>query len=266
MEKELNKYSEFLSNFCDKARTFSKEHLAKGKEVETKGDQSLVTSLDKKLEELFRNQVSKIFPDHAVLGEEYGLSEGKTDSDYKWIIDPIDGTEAFVYGLPSYGSIIGLFKAGRPLVGVIDLPKLDTRILAQAEAGIIVNGEKIGLKKLQKEIHQGKNSRVAISRPANFSVMGDLEIFHKLSSEYQNCRIQDSSCYGYAHTCLGGFDAIVEWGVNDWDIAASEILMQESVKAFRIVKEVKEDSSYSRWGIIAGKPKLVEELEELVQT
>src|SRR5262249_32096666 len=84
-----------------------------------------VTEADRASEQRMRQLIEKTFPDHAIYGEEFGEKSGS--SGYQWILDPIDGTRAFVAGLPTWGVLIGLYYEGAPLIGVMDQPYLDER-------------------------------------------------------------------------------------------------------------------------------------------
>lgn len=87
--------------------------------VETKADATPVTRADREAEQAIRERISRFYPTHSILGEEAG--EQKGDPDYRWIIDPIDGTKSFIHGVPMYGVLIGVEIRGRPSVGASTL-------------------------------------------------------------------------------------------------------------------------------------------------
>src|ERR1051326_9203883 len=107
-------------------------------DVELKADQTPVTRADREAEQLIRETILKHHPTHCILGEEHGLIEG--DPDYRWIIDPIDGTKSFICGVPLYGVMIGIEINGRPQVGVIYMPALDEMFAAATGLGCSWNG------------------------------------------------------------------------------------------------------------------------------
>ena len=90
--------------------------------VESKSDQSPVTVADRKAEEILRKKISKSYPGHGIIGEEFG--EENSQSEWVWTIDPIDGTRSFIRGLPLFATLIALLHKGDPVVGIISLPAL----------------------------------------------------------------------------------------------------------------------------------------------
>ena len=107
--------------------------------VERKADQSPVTVADRESEAFLRAAIGARYPDHAILGEEEGLS-GRVDATYRWILDPIDGTKSFVRGVPLYGVMVGLLREEEPLVGVVNIPALNEIVYAARGQGCWWNG------------------------------------------------------------------------------------------------------------------------------
>jgi len=93
--------------------------------VESKADASPVTEADRTVESQIRQIISQRHPDHGIIGEEHGSNQNLAD--YKWVIDPIDGTKSFISGMPTFGTLVGLTHNERPKLGVIDMPILDER-------------------------------------------------------------------------------------------------------------------------------------------
>jgi hypothetical protein len=111
-----------------------------GFSVETKLDRSLVTDVDRAVERQWE-RLERWFPDHGVIGEEYPPT--RAASPFQWIMDPIDGTEEFVHGIPTFGTMLALHHRGVPLVGVIDHPALDIRVNAGVGLGTHRNGNPV---------------------------------------------------------------------------------------------------------------------------
>ncbi|MFQ5896072.1 MAG: inositol monophosphatase family protein [Nitrospinota bacterium] len=110
--------------------------------AETKQDESLVSEADRAVELFLRESIERRFPDHRVLGEEFG--EGaRRESPFVWAVDPIDGTTPYLRGLPTWGVGIGLLEGGRPLCGGFFLPALGDLFLAQRGEGAWCNGERL---------------------------------------------------------------------------------------------------------------------------
>src|SRR5271157_3120117 len=102
-------------------------------EVERKGDDSPVTAADRRAEEHLRSRIAEAFAHDAVVGEE--LNDRPGNSPFRWIVDPIDGTKAFIHGVPLYGTLIGIAYQGQPVAGVIHMPALDECLYASRGGG-----------------------------------------------------------------------------------------------------------------------------------
>ena len=117
---ELDEFKNFCKHLSEESGRIIKEYFRSGIKVETKGDESPVTIADKKAEEVMRKLIEKEYPGHGIIGEEFGLTN--EDSEYKWILDPIDGTKSFVTGTITFGTLIALTKNEQPILGVINQP------------------------------------------------------------------------------------------------------------------------------------------------
>lgn len=106
-----------------------------GLAVERKADRSVVTRADREAELLMRRMIRSRFPDHGVMGEEFG--EENPDAELKWILDPIDGTISFIHGCPLFGTLIGLLRRGQPIVGAIHLPALGHLCLGDGKSATL---------------------------------------------------------------------------------------------------------------------------------
>ncbi|HAK36986.1 MAG TPA: hypothetical protein DCM60_01925, partial [Nitrospina sp.] len=112
--------------------------------VESKSDQSPVTIADRKAEEVLRKKISSAYPDHGIIGEEFG--ENTVKSDWTWTIDPIDGTRSFIRGLPLFASLIALLYKGEPVMGIISLPALGETVWAVKGKGAhCSSGQRLGV-------------------------------------------------------------------------------------------------------------------------
>jgi fructose-1,6-bisphosphatase/inositol monophosphatase family enzyme len=111
-------------------RWFCQDHLR----VERKGDGTPVTAADRGAEELLRTLISQEFPEDAILGEEFGEQAGS--SPYRWVLDPIDGTKAFITGVPLYTTLVGVLQDEQPRLGVIHSPATGELIYASPGQGV----------------------------------------------------------------------------------------------------------------------------------
>jgi fructose-1,6-bisphosphatase/inositol monophosphatase family enzyme len=140
---DIARYHTAAIEMAEAARGIVKTALERGFSVETKLDRSLVTDADTTVERRLRELIGRWFPEHGVLGEEYPPT--RPESAFQWIMDPIDGTEEFVHGIPTFGTMLALHHCGTPLVGVIDHAALDLRVTAARGLGTFRNGRPIRL-------------------------------------------------------------------------------------------------------------------------
>ena len=110
----------FANTLADKSEIIIMEYFRQKLNIERKNDDTPVTIADKKSEEIIRSLINKQYPDHGIIGEEY---EGKNiDSEYLWVIDPIDGTRSFIAGHKDFGTLIALIHKTKPILGIINCP------------------------------------------------------------------------------------------------------------------------------------------------
>jgi len=247
---------------ADEARKILQAAWATGFEVIRKNDGSFVTGADFKVEEKLRALIQRQQPAHGILGEEYAAVQPAAA--FQWILDPIDGTEDFVQRVPTYGSIIALHFQGYPLVGVIDHPALNLRVSAAWGMGTFQNGERVRLSDLDASLIDG-SERVVLSARANFTRYADHgNLFDAITRQHPNHRIY-RSCF--AHTCAitGAADAMVDYGNRIWDLAASQILVEEAGGRYVLIQDVDVPRVGRVLGGVFGKPTLVGRLVRLLR-
>ena len=139
--KILNNYINFAEKFIKKSE---KIILAKHKlliDVQYKNDKSPVTKIDKLIESNFRKEIKKKYPSHGIFGEEF--KNLKTNNEFIWVIDPIDGTKNFIHGHHSFGTLITLLHYGEPIFGIINSPLMKKRWKGIKNKGSFLNNKKI---------------------------------------------------------------------------------------------------------------------------
>lgn len=188
-------------------------------EVENKAAQGFdpVTAADKAAERIIRKRLADLHPDHGILGEEYGHSEG--EAAYTWVIDPIDGTKAFITGTPLWGTLIGLHHEGRAVLGIMDQPFTGERI--QAVAGGASRWRwPDGRSRRIKTRHCAllEDAMLATTSPDLLSA-SELEAFQSLKAHARLTRY-GGDCYAYCLLAAGHFDLVVECGLKPHDVAA----------------------------------------------
>jgi len=170
-----------------------------------------VTEADRKAEKAIRDLIEEHYPEHDIFGEEFGRTN--KGSDFEWVLDPIDGTRAFISGLPSWGTLIALRFQGEPVIGVIDQPYLRERYIGWT-TGACLNGELI---KTRPCASLGQ-ATLSTTDPDLFA---DIErpIFDQIRQATRLVRY-GLDCYAYAVLAAGHIDLVVESGLKPYDMMA----------------------------------------------
>lgn len=225
MNNELEQLRQFAVELARGAGDITLKYFRQRPETSTKSDGSYVTIADREAEAYLRRQVAERFPDDGIVGEEEGESPGR--SGRRWIVDPIDGTFAFVHGVPFYGVLIGLEIDGEATVGAINIPSLGEIVSAAKGTGCYLNGE-----------------------PARVSSTARLEDALLLATDFRACerygfgeagellqrRAKTSrtwgDCYGYVLVATGRADVMLDPVMNLWDCAALLPIVEEAGGTF----------------------------------
>lgn len=171
-----------------------------------------VTEADRAAERAIRARIAAMHPDHGIWGEEYGLSQGS--SAWSWSLDPIDGTRAFICGLPTWTTLIALLHDGAPVLGIVDAPRLDELYYGHgSEAWLIHAGER-------RSISTSGCARVAEARISNtdpFLFSGEQGELHRIRERARLAR-WGLDAYAYARLAAGGLDLVAETSLkpHDW--------------------------------------------------
>ncbi|MEJ7610122.1 MAG: inositol monophosphatase family protein [Ferruginibacter sp.] len=188
------------------------------------GRNNLVTEADLASEKAIIEVIRKAFPDHFILSEENGSAA--TDSEYKWIIDPIDGTVNFANGIPICCVSIGLEKAGTMILGAVFNPLMNEMFCAEKGKGATLNGGKITVSHKTKVI----NSNLVTGFPYTYldSPNGPLQVFEKLIRQGIPVRRLGSAAIDLCWVACGRFDGFYEHSLNAWDSAAGFLIVEEA--------------------------------------
>lgn len=213
-----------LNRLCQAAAAETLPRFRRDGRVENKLQAGFdpVTEADRAAEAAIRAELSREFPDHDILGEEQGATD--RGSRYRWIIDPIDGTRAFICGIPVWGTLIGLYKDGVPFAGAVDQPFTGERYIAlpssentPAKSTLCLRtGETRVLK--TAETASLDQAKLMTTSPHLFNNGRD-EGYFCLEKRVQLFRY-GCDCYAYALLAAGAVDLVVESGLNSYDIAA----------------------------------------------
>lgn len=190
-----------------------------GVAVEIKRDNTPVTQADKESEQIIRQHIARYYPDHSILGEEEG--ETRANPDYRWIIDPIDGTKTFICGVPFYGVLIGVEVKGLPAVGVVYLPALDEMVSAATGLGCRWNGRPARVSRVSRM----DEAAVMVTC---FRAMGQRsDALDRLSAASKFQRTW-GDCYGYVLVATGRAEAMLDPEVKPWDAAPLLPILREA--------------------------------------
>jgi histidinol phosphatase-like enzyme (inositol monophosphatase family) len=193
--------------------------------AEQKYDGSPVTQFDREAEQTIRAFLARHQPqDFPVLGEEFG-GEGTESARYRWVVDPIDGTLAFTRGMPTFGTLLAFedVAARRSLIGVIHLPAMGETYSAARGLGAWCNGKRLQVAPARPL------SDCVISAPAehHFRLAGIAESHEKLRARAPHLRCF-ADCWAHAMVARGSIDALAEFRLARWDIAATEVIVEEA--------------------------------------
>ncbi len=256
---------EFLHAAGDIADAMSSrisEVMASGFEIQTKADQSLVTSADTAAETVFREEIMQRFPNHGILGEEFPAIQ--QDADLIWVVDPIDGTAEFARGMPVWGIIIALYYKNEPIVGLLDHPAMNLRCSAGFGLGTEINGQRHRIAPMEDGDFNGRE-RVGTPSRYNYAKRhGHGELFDRLSHAYPNLRIFHT-CYTHLLAVSGGLDVAIEWNAPLWDVAASRIIIEEAGGRYRCLEQHKNAQGLNLHNVIFGRTELTDRIAALFQ-
>lgn len=192
--------------------------------TEEKGENDFVTRIDKEAEQAIIDKIKQSYPDHSFVGEEGGIVAG--DEDFKWIIDPLDGTTNFIKGIPHFAVSIALIHKGRLDQAVVFDPIRGELFSASRGAGAQLNGFRMRA----SQAKDFRNTVLATAFP--FKKKQDLAVslahFNEIFSKCGDVRRCGSAALDLAYVAAGRYDGYWEKGVQPWDIAAGELLVRES--------------------------------------
>ena len=148
MSSNINEFVSFANLLADLASKKSMQYFRKKLDVENKDDKSPVTIADKETEEVIRDKIRKSFPDHGILGEEY--ENENLESEFIWVIDPIDGTRSYIAGHKDFGNLISLLHNNQPIIGIINCPAHNERWVGIKNTKSTCNGKEVETSDINK--------------------------------------------------------------------------------------------------------------------
>jgi histidinol-phosphatase len=225
-EAELRAWLDVALAACDEADAVARQHFRRDLQIETKPDSTFVTQADTAIERLIRARILDRFPDHGLVGEEYGVEAG--DASIRWYIDPIDGTHNFIRGVPLFGTLLAVQRDGELQAAVLSAPALDERWWAHRGGGAWARHG------------AGETRRIGVS---GIGRLEDTQILYGSGTEIMESGLAPGfgallravwrdrgfgDFWGYALVAEGAAEAMVEVGLKSWDAAAPTVLVEEA--------------------------------------
>jgi myo-inositol-1(or 4)-monophosphatase len=214
-----------MSAIAREAGALLMEYFHQGLKIEYKGDADLVTAADRASEKLIRERISQQFPSHDVLGEEQGLSD--LGGDYRWYVDPLDGTTNFAHGYPVFcvSMAIEHRASSRRVAGVVYDPTRDELFAAEVGKGAQLDG---------KTIHASKAATLnecllATGFPSHKRHKNpNIHFYHQITLRTHGVRRAGSAALDLCNVASGRFDGFWEFNLNAWDTAAGVLIVEEA--------------------------------------
>jgi histidinol-phosphatase len=226
-EAELDGWLDLAQAACDEADGIARQVFRRDLEISTKPDRTFVTQADTAIERAIRSRIRAAYPDHGLVGEEYGTEDG--DAATRWYIDPIDGTHNFIRGVPLFGTLLAVERDGELQAAVLSAPALRERWWARRGGGAWAHS-----------VDEAAPRRIRVSRVAaladaqvlygsghDIEASGRAPGFHALLGEVWRER-GFGDFWGYALLAEGAAEAMIEVDLSSWDAAAPTVLIEEA--------------------------------------
>lgn len=191
-----------------------------GLRYERKDDNSPVTQADREAEQKLRQMIEAAYPDHNIIGEEYGQQRG--GSSLTWILDPIDGTKAFITGVPFYSNLIALLDGNEPLLGVINLPALNETVYAWRGGGCYWNGRPARVSTIDR-----LEDAVALASDIRFADDDRQAAWERICAATYFQRTW-ADAYAYALVATGRAEIALDPRMELWDAAPLQVIIEEA--------------------------------------
>lgn len=192
------------------ARVIRPYYGARDMGLELKGDASPVTLADRGAEKVMRDLIEARYPDHGIVGEEFGTVRG--DAEFVWVLDPVDGTKSFILAVPLFGTLIGLLHKGRPILGCIHQPILNQLMIGDGKVTTL-NGQPVRVRPCSR-VAEATMLTTDPLYPAKYQNGAGFDALARSVRLYRGF----SDCYGYLMLCSGWIDVVTDPIMNPWDL------------------------------------------------
>jgi histidinol-phosphatase len=208
----LDAFLALASGLADAAGEAIRPHFRQRITVDEKPDLSPVTVADRNAEAAMRRLIAARFPEHGIIGEEYGAE--RADAEFVWVLDPIDGTKSFISGIPLFGTLIALAHRGRPIVGIIDQPISRERWIGAAGRPTTFNDTPVRCRPCP-----ALAAATVFSTSPDMFPGADAEAHRRVAAAAKLVRY-GADCYAYGLVALGCIDLVIEASLKPYDFSA----------------------------------------------
>src|SRR5580658_9868371 len=219
----MAEFLETAAGIAREAGALIASYHSRGIGFELKGDYDLVTEADRASERLIVERLRNHFPTHSVVAEEGGGQEGT--SDYRWYVDPLDGTTNFAHGFPMFNVTLALEHAGELIAGVIYHPIHEEMFTAERGGGAYLNNRRIRVSKAAR-VHDALVATGFPSRKRHENV--NVHFYYQLAMMSHGVRRAGAAALDLAYVACGRLDFFWEFQLNPWDVAAGCLLVREA--------------------------------------
>jgi histidinol-phosphatase len=226
-DAELRTWLEVAQSACDEADAIARRHFRRDLHIETKPDRTFVTEADTAIEARIRERIHAAFPDHGLVGEEYGVDDD--DASVRWYIDPIDGTHNFMRGVPLFGTLLAVERDGELQASVISAPAFDERWWAHRGGGAWARnrGETVPRRMAVSGVATLGDAHLLYGSARDLVTSGLAPGFEGLLLEVWRER-GFGDFWGYTLVGEGAAEAMVEVDLKTWDAAAPFVIVEEA--------------------------------------
>ena len=225
-DAELRRWLEVAQAACDEADEIARQHFRRDLVIETKPDKTFVTQADTAIERLIRERLTDAFPDHGLVGEEYGVEA--SDAPIRWYIDPIDATHNFMRGVPLFGTLLAAERDDELQVGVMSAPALGERWWAHRGGGAWASTRGGDPRRIRvSDVSRLDDAHVLYGSGRDIMESGLAPGFEGLLRLVWRDR-GFGDFWGYALIAEGAAEAMIEADLKSWDAAAPTMLVEEA--------------------------------------
>ena len=225
-DAELRGWLEVAVAACDEADGIARQHFRRDLQITTKPDRTFVTQADTAIEQRIRARLADAFPDHGIVGEEFGTEAG--DAAVRWYIDPIDGTHNYMRGVPLFGTLLAVERDGELQAAVMSAPALDERWWAHRGGGAWARSRG----EVPRRIHVSgvttlQDAQILYGSGRDIADSGKAPGFGPLLRDVWRER-GFGDFWGYALLAEGAAEAMIEVELSPWDAAAPAVIIEEA--------------------------------------